>query len=221
MKLIKDLGMKYPTKNSKVKHRYGLYECKECFKHEEKITNNVRKGNIEYCADCALINRSGNKSRKDLNINLSRMSNHKLYDTWSTMLYRCDNDSKNGYKDRGIKVSDEFRNISIWLKYVESLDNAYKEYYSIDRINNNKNYERGNLRWASKSTQTRNTRRLYAHNTSGYRCVTLQPNGRWRARLKINGSCVSVGSYDYPWTAAYAYDSYVINNNLEHTKNFC
>ncbi|KKN23830.1 hypothetical protein LCGC14_0900860, partial [marine sediment metagenome] len=83
-----------------------------------------------------------------------------LYNVWSGMRERCFNiklKCYNNYGGRGINVYKE------WLKdYV-----AFKDYilnnigerpegYSLDRIDNDGNYEPGNLRWASRSDQQYN-----------------------------------------------------------------
>lgn len=93
---------------------------------------------------------------------------HRLYNTWSKQKTRCDKKNSQGYESYGgreIKFSLEFRDIKVWIEYVESLEDAYRKGYTIDRIDNNRGYEKGNLRWASKSTQTQNTRKIRKNNT--------------------------------------------------------
>ena len=43
---------------------------------------------------------------------------------------------------------------------------------------------------------------------------------KYTAQIRVNRHRQFLGYFDYGWTAAYAYDSYIINNNLEHTTNF-
>ena len=84
----------------------------------------------------------------------------KLYEVWKTMKQRCSNPNNIGYHNyggRGIKVCDEWKN-SYQVFYEWSMNNGYKEGLSIDRINNNGNYEPSNCRWADKFTQCNNTR---------------------------------------------------------------
>lgn len=53
MKLIKDLGMKFPTETSKKKKRYGLYECERCKEHIEVVTADVVRRDQKRCKPCS------------------------------------------------------------------------------------------------------------------------------------------------------------------------
>ena len=93
---------------------------------------------------------------------------HKLYHIWILIKARCyyeEHDNYKNYGGRGISVSDEFRNNSkAFIEYIESLP-RYNEreelHLSLDRIENNGNYERGNLRWATSKEQSNNKRKGY------------------------------------------------------------
>ena len=170
---IKELGMLYPTPKSKSKKRYALYECPKCFSLFKTQIQMVKQGRSTQCFSCA------NKKHG--------CCHHKLYATWNNQWQRCNNPKNphyNYYGDRGIKFSLEFEDITVWLNYVENLPNVYKKGYSLDRIDNEKGYEEGNLRWVNKSIQTQNTRLLYKSNSSGYRGVTK--NGkRWKSMVGV------------------------------------
>lgn len=212
MKLIKDLGRRKPKSKSTYKKRFGLYECPKCFIHFETMTDSVTSGASTQCRSCSNIVASTTHG----------MRNHPQYQTWSNQKQRCRNENVPLYKNyggRGISFSSEFEDFTVWLSYIKSLDNYAKVGFSLDRENNDGNYERGNLRWATRGTQSCNTRRIRSNNTSGFRGVTKVSNG-WQVSIGIDYKCVHLGTYKYPWTAAYIYDSYVLNNNTEHTMNF-
>lgn len=91
-------------------------------------------------------------------------SKHPLYTRWNSIRQRCLNSKNARYSDyggRGIKMYITWaEDFNTFIKYVESLPN-YDLQMTLDRIDNNKGYEPGNLRWTSYNTQLRN-RRSYA-----------------------------------------------------------
>lgn len=159
-----------------------------------------------------------NQKEKNIIHNLSR---HILYGVWVDMKRRCFNPDRKEYKNyggRGITVCNEWLNIA---NFINDMFPSFTKGLTLDRINNNGNYEISNCRWVNRNTQMRNTRILRINNTSGFRGVTLGQNGKkWRARITIKNKIKHLGYFDTPINAAKAYDKYIIDNNLEHTRNF-
>ncbi|HWY36734.1 MAG TPA: hypothetical protein VNX68_18965, partial [Nitrosopumilaceae archaeon] len=85
---------------------------------------------------------------------------HSLtYNSWIGMVQRCTNPKKDGYDrygGRGIKVL--FPSFKAFLKEVGERPS---QKYSIDRINNDGNYEPGNVRWATAEQQASNRRKCH------------------------------------------------------------
>ena len=82
----------------------------------------------------------------------------RLYTTFHSMKARCLNKNNKNYSrygGRGIKICDEwladFMNFYTW-----AINNGYKEGLTIDRINNDGNYEPNNCRWVGADVQMRN-----------------------------------------------------------------
>ncbi len=151
------------------------------------------------------------------------ISSYKLYYTWLSMKRRCDvTTDKNyiNYGAKGITVSKEFYDFFIWLHYVEALDGCYGVGLSLDRINVNKGYYQGNLRWATSTVQNVNTKLLRKSNKSGYRGVSYSnDNNKWRAIITIARQNIHLGYFKEKIDAAKAYDNYILENKLEHTIN--
>ena len=209
MRLVKDLGLEYPTDKSRQRTRYGIYECEDCKTHI-RIQQAVVKRGQKSCKSCSLTDRVLTHGKYK----------HKLYSVYTNQKHRCSDKGSYG-KIAGRIFSEEFLDFNVWLEYIEGLDDAYKEQYSIDRIDNNKGYERGNLRWASKSVQTRNTARSYKNNKSGYRGVYSYKNtDKFYCQITVDSNRKHLGIYNTKEEAAKAYDKYVLDNNLEHTRNF-
>jgi hypothetical protein len=80
------------------------------------------------------------------------------YVTWTNMKMRCYNTSNahyGNYGGRGITIHDSWRNdFAAFFAYVGPRPPAC----TLDRINNDGNYEPGNVRWAQRRVQTLNKR---------------------------------------------------------------
>jgi len=138
------------------KTRAAVFKC-FCGQRFKTLIRSVVTGNTKSCG-C-----HGRQSRSD-RFKKHGLRSHKLYGTWQSMKTRCYNRKRADYKyygGRGISVSEEFRgDFNVWFDYVTSLSNYESRdelNLTIDRIDNNKNYERGNLRWATKKQQARNS----------------------------------------------------------------
>ena len=90
------------------------------------------------------------------------MSKTKTYNTWNNIKDRCYNPNCKYYQDyggRGISMyGDWLNNFQAFYDYVSKLLHFNEAGYSLDRINNDGNYEPNNLRWATQKEQLRNTR---------------------------------------------------------------
>lgn len=85
--------------------------------------------------------------------------NCRLYRIWCSMKSRCYAKSRakyDSYQKKGITVCDEWRN-SFLAFQSWAIANGYADNLSIDRIDNDKNYEPANCRWATTKQQARNT----------------------------------------------------------------
>jgi hypothetical protein len=88
------------------------------------------------------------------------LKHHKHYMRWLAMRARCRLPRSKGfhrYGGRGIRVCDEWnRSAEAFITYLDTALGPCPEGYTLDRIDNDGNYEPGNVRWADGSTQAQN-----------------------------------------------------------------
>lgn len=219
MKLIKDLGvMKYPE-TAKSRRRWGIYECPDCLKHFHVQTTNVKSGKSTKCRSC---------SAKKCNVTHG-LHDHPLYNVWSKMKSRCYNRNNKDYSTygaEGVTVCKEWKE-DFEKFYKWSMENGWEPGLQIDKdiLCRQKNihpfiYSPSTCMYISSAHNAQATRRINASNTSGYRGVALKTTDRWQAQISVNGKKVFIGYAGTAEAAARMYDQYVIDNNLNHTRNF-
>jgi hypothetical protein len=88
---------------------------------------------------------------------------HPLYPTWRGMMSRCYNAKHRWYSrygGRGITVHAEWHDPTVFVAEITSLLGDRPEGMTLDRVDNDCGYTPENVRWASRSTQTRNRAKI-------------------------------------------------------------
>lgn len=168
-----------------------LVRC-ECGNVRAVTGGRLRRGEAMSCGcrkpeKCAAANtKHGDAARGELSAE---------YRAWSNMIDRCEREGNKQWKDyggRGILVCVRWR--ESFAAFLEDMGRKPSPRHSIDRIDNDGNYEPGNCRWATETEQRRNKRNVkYAHlieaaekNGIRYHTLYARMRNRWAEERAVN-----------------------------------
>lgn len=177
-KKIKDLTNKKFGRLRPIKWIEGskwICQC-DCGNIVTVSVSNLQSGSTKSCG-CI---------QREKSLGLSKKGKQKLYIMWFDMLRRCNNPQAINYKDygeRGISICDEWEDFTTFAQW--AISNGFNAQLgrdcSIDRINNNGNYEPTNCRLTTQKVQANNTRR---NHYLTYNNETLSIS-QWAEKLSI------------------------------------
>lgn len=199
------------------------WECKcDCGGTSYVVTGQLRSGGTCSCGNCL----------QRINNALDLQKEHKkLYCCWRDMVRRCHNPKACNYQyygERGIEVCKEWRN-DFYAFYDWAVSNGYDKEtygkfgankYSLDRIDNNKDYSPDNCRFASKREQNINKRPTYK-NTSGFVGICKHSScDMWYGRVRDESGKIRYTGMDKDIIIATKMrNDYIIDHKLSNQLN--
>lgn len=164
----------------------GKWHCKcECGNVKIVSTAKLNNGHVKSCGCLAKTNAVKHNA-----------IGTREYITWTNIKARCTNPNNNSYHNYG------GRGITVCDKWLESFENFYEDMgncpkgFSIERVNNNKGYNKNNCIWASSKTQSMNRRSNFIVNYKGEE----KPLKQWCEDLNLEYKKVFARIKQLGWT---------------------
>ena len=201
IKLIKEAVRRVGTR------KYSIVEC-HCGKQFETDHSRFKTGKLK---SCGCLRYKGKNNCKDL-----------AYSSWKSMNSRCvasDSDRSKYHGDKGIKVCARWSGKSGFKNFIADMGPRPSKEYSIDRIDGNKDYEPGNCRWATGTTQQSNHQPKGNVRYVGVCEAKHKAENRFEASVTAKKVRLFREWFATPYEAAIARDQFIIENGLTHKRN--
>jgi len=176
---------------------YVQYLCVcDCGNYKIIKADNLRNGHTHSCG-CLKKKMMADKQFKHGGTGGRHNKQDRLYSIWRSMISRCYFPSATEYEyygGRGITVCNEWHNdYSVFRNW--AINNGYSDKLTIDRIDNNGNYDPINCRWVTMKTQMNNKNNNHLIEYNGQvRTLT-----EWAELIGISRNILSQRINRYHW----------------------
>jgi hypothetical protein len=135
-----------------------LMEC-DCGEKKQIGRKYISRGSVKSCG-----------CHQQAHLRTHGLSGTRAYRSWQAIKRRCNDPNDrhfHNYGGSGVRIAPEWeRDFHAFFKHVGE---APSPSHSIDRIDNRRGYEPGNVRWADRATQARNRSNNVWLNVLGWR----------------------------------------------------
>lgn len=124
------------------------------------------------------------------------MSHTRPFVTWVNMRNRCENPKNKNFENyggKGIRVCERWQKFE---NFWDDMKRGYSDNLTLDRIDNNGNYEPNNCRWATMKEQGRNTNRNHLISYAGITKTITE----WSEITGIKQTTIRMRLSNYGWT---------------------
>lgn len=145
--------------------RFYLCVC-ECGNHVSVVQRKLGSGHTQSCGCYA-------RDRAREHATTHGRYHDRLHSIWGNMKTRCTWENKSDYKHYGGRGITYHSSFETFEGFLAGIPYGYADHLELDRIDNDRGYEPGNLRWATRREQMRHTRRtgLIPHPRTGELCT--------------------------------------------------
>lgn len=197
------------------KHKQKLYLC-QCVCGTMKTLKGaeVKSGKIQSCGclrDELLLGRAKTHGES---------KNVPEYRAWMSIKRRCfykKSINNKDYLGRGITVCERWK--TSYENFLVDMGRRPTKNHSIERKNNNGNYEPANCKWATRMEQANNTRRTHAFEINGERITLTQIARKYNiTRDKLRYRLLMLG-WSFEKTISFFKNQPKVENNGKHAED--
>lgn len=187
-----------------------MWRCQcDCGNEIEVDSSSLKSGNTTACGCRQSIGWGNGKTHGKIRT--------RIYRIWRGMKDRCTNPNNPYYKNyggRGITVCKEWKD-NFQAFYDWAIANGYADDLTIDRIENNGNYEPSNCRWVDRFEQMSNTR---SNRNIEYKGKT-QTLAQWARELNFPYYILDGRINNYGWSVEKAFETPIQKRGGNHKIN--